>query len=222
VSKQFAYVSTDNVSSTFSPAGYLYGFSIDQASGRLMQANTANDGIYPYAQVLTPSGKFLYVGQGYRGTQGIQSEIVAYKVNADCTLASLSQAPQQTADDPATRLIMSPTGNFLYHGGASGGRIFAIDQNTGALSLTASYPPGNYRYHRSRSEIPYSPIILSAGTFTLLTYAVNPTTGALAPLSSPQTSSRATQIYWRLSGRNEEKLAMNKSEAKVGNLGVSA
>lgn len=54
---QFVYVSNA------SDASKLYGFSIDQTTGDLSSANTTNDGAGATAQVVTPSGKFLYADQ---------------------------------------------------------------------------------------------------------------------------------------------------------------
>lgn len=92
---------------------------------------------------------------------------------------------------------MSPNGNFLYHSGinyaansAKEVRAYAIDQNTGSLSLTAVYtnipfsnaplaidPAVKYVYIAEQSD--------STGANTLAGFTVDPTTGALTPLPTP-------------------------------------
>jgi len=92
---------------------------------------------------------------------------------------------------------MSPNGNFLCHMGinyAAGTvkeiRVYAIDQNTGSLSLTAVYndipfngatlvidPAVKYVYIPEASN--------STPAFSRAGFTVNPATGALTPLSGP-------------------------------------
>lgn len=191
VSDQFVYVSNRNA---LSQPSYLYGFSLDQTTGALSAASKTDDGIQPGGQVITPSGKFLYSSQTYITAGGSYAEIVGYQVNSDGSLRLLSQVPQQTEDAAAAQLFMSPNGNFLYLLGSGAGReirAYMIDQNTGALSLTAVYnipfignadfaidPAVKYVYVAEESGL-YSPR-------TLAGFTVNPTTGALTPISGPQ------------------------------------
>lgn len=189
---QFVYVS--NASDT----SKLYGFSVDQTTGDLSSASTTDDGVGATTQVVTPSGKFLYADQDNDTTKDV--EIVGYKVNVDGSLTQLSQDPQQTPDSPATLLIMSPNGNFLYHLGTAYAppspsvaeiRVYAIDQNTGSLSLTAVYTDSRIANAEALAIDPAVKYVYIAensnGQITLTAFAVDPTTGVLTPLPGPGT-----------------------------------
>ncbi|MGA2890893.1 MAG: hypothetical protein ABSE51_22960 [Terracidiphilus sp.] len=101
---------------------------------------------------------------------------------------------------------MSPNGNFLYisgviypstPGGPSTNDIsaYAIDPNTGSLSLTAAYtnipstiptidPAVKYVYvPESAPTTPTGPNV-----YTMAGFSVNPTNGALTPLPGPATA----------------------------------
>src|SRR6185312_17218708 len=131
----------------------MFTFELNQSNGAMGAVNNIPDGIDTYQQVITPSGKFLYsarhsiLSSGFQGPQ----ELAGFLVNADGSLTPLPQAPIPTPAQPQI-LTMSPNGNFLYvsgviYSGPSGGpftstndiRAYAIDQNTGSLSLTAEY-----------------------------------------------------------------------------------
>jgi len=203
VSDQFVYVS-DYSDYSSSPPSDLYGFSIDQTTGALSAVSTTNDGTAASAQVITPSGKFLYVGRLLvNNTVPYAVEIAGYQVNADGSLTQLSQAPQQTPVQ-GTTLMMSPNGNFLYHFGRIYNyairssyieiRAYAIDQNTGALSLTAVYDDANFLFLVIDPAVKYVYIAQadnsdpSAPAFTLNAFTVNPTNGAITPAPGPPTS----------------------------------
>ena len=199
VSDQFVYVS--NYNTQYPQPSSLYGFALNQASGALSQSSTTDDGIEPGGQVITPSGKFLYAQQLNNVTDGAQ--VVGFKVNADGSLTQLSQAPQQ-APNQNPSLMMSPNGNFLYVVGgtpligssSSAGevRAYAIDQNSGALSLTAvyDYPNSefplaidqNVQYVYFRETDTSNP---SAPTYSLKAYTVNSSNGSLTPSAEPAT-----------------------------------
>lgn len=205
VTDQHVFVSGTTQGSTATSYGvrttYLDGFSIDQTNGTLSAVSKTKIGVGGGQQVITPSGKFLYSYQTYTPSNGVDSlQIAGYQVNTDGSLTPLSQPSQQTPDQPAAVLIMSPNGNFLYHVGidyAAGNKLeiraYAINQNTGSLSLTAVYT--NIRAVGGFQPIAIDPAAkyvyipesnASTGAITLAGFTVNPTNGALTPISGVQ------------------------------------
>jgi hypothetical protein len=120
----------------------MFTFSINQPNGRLTATSIAYKiGVGAGMQVITPSGKFLYVETNHLLSTGFPgpAELVGYQVNADGTLTPIAQAPVQSPQQPAI-ITVSPNGDFPYisgviypstPGGPSTNDIsaYAIDQN---------------------------------------------------------------------------------------------
>ncbi len=144
--------STPSNASTASSLRYAYqalnGFQVDSSSGAISpvpatSAKALNGS--PNGLTADPAGRFLYVsyqffnanGQSY-GQQGLQEFTLDPSTGA---MTEVSGSPL-SASGP---LITNQAGTFLYLGSAevAGGTvtIYAIDQQTGALSLSAAQGP---------------------------------------------------------------------------------
>ncbi|SPE23476.1 exported hypothetical protein [Candidatus Sulfotelmatomonas gaucii] len=182
----------------------IFTYTLDQSSGALTATSTAYQvGVGAGEEAITPSGKFLYIETNQLLSSGFPgpAELRGYQVNADGTLTPIAQAPIQSPQQPAI-ITMSPNGNFLYISGViypstPGGpstidnSAYAIDPNTGALTLTADYtnipstlltidPAVKYVYIPESTNT--TPIV-----YTMAGFSVNPTNGALTPLPGPAT-----------------------------------
>lgn len=182
----------------------MFTFSINQSNGALTATSiTYKIGVGAGMQVITPSGKFLYVETNQLLSTGFPgpAELVGYQVNADGTLTPIAQAPVQSPQQPAI-ITMSPNGDFLYisgviypstPGGPSTNDIsaYAIDQNTGALTLTADYtniPSAILTIDPAVKYVYVAEFNSYTGENTLVGFAVDPTSGALTPLPGAQTA----------------------------------
>ena len=181
----------------------MFTFTMNQSNGALTATSiTYKIGVGAGMQVVTPSGKFLYVETHQLLSTGFPgpAQLDGYQVNADGTLTPIAQAPIQSPQQPAI-LTMSPNGKFLYISGviypstpggpsSNDNSVYAIDPNTGSLTLTADYtnipstvlfidPAVKYAYFaefNSTTDLP-----------SLAAFTVDPNTGALAPVPGGQT-----------------------------------
>lgn len=167
----------------------IYGFRIDQQTGQLTQTGATPDGTLGIYQAITPSGSYLYSVQAYvnKNNGTFDNEIVGFRVNSDGSLAKLNMPPAQTTDGGGAFLMMSPNGNFLYLGVQSGLRAYAINQNTGALTLTADYTSYTFNMPVIDPAVKYVYMDKTTGyppseSNQILTFKVNPVTGALTPI----------------------------------------
>lgn len=210
VTDQFVFVSDPAFydSSGNDQPSDMFTFSMNQSSGALTTPKTTQLGPGAGAQgagpqVITPSGNFLYVETHSTQSTGFPgpAELAGYQVNSDGSLTAISQAPLATPQQPAV-ITMSPNGNFLFVSGViypptPGGPVsndisaYAIDQETGALSLTANYTnnaDGILIYIDPAAKYAYvgGTTISDSGTAenTLVGFSVDPTTGALTQLPS--------------------------------------
>jgi hypothetical protein len=98
----------------------MFTFTLDQTTGALSAISTTQLGLGAGEQVITPSGKFLYLetasiqSNGFRGP----AELAGFQVNGDGSLTPLSQAPVQSPQQPAI-INMSPNGS---HYGVTGSK----------------------------------------------------------------------------------------------------
>ncbi|MBC7742195.1 MAG: beta-propeller fold lactonase family protein [Bdellovibrionaceae bacterium] len=121
-------------------SGTVSTFSIKPQTGQLTAVGPAvvTGGTVPNGLFFHPSGNYLYVTN-----QGGNS-VSVMTVAADGTLTAIGGSPFSAA--PATSLngiVVDSTGRFLYvasMGGTGGVVGYAIDSNTGALSLISGSP----------------------------------------------------------------------------------
>lgn len=187
VSDKFVFVVGGTVGNSSST---MYGFSIDPNSGALTQVSSTGDGTEGVDQVITPSGKLLYSEQGYTNGSGYKLELVGFHVNADGSLTPIPMTPQQTSDPLGEPIVISPNGKFLYEGGLSFAlRVYAIDPNTGVLTLSVTEP----NFHAdtlvfdSTSQYAYATPGTgpqnNIGTDVIQGYSVDQSTGALTAIT---------------------------------------
>lgn len=158
----------------------LPGFPED-AGGRLMAG-----------QAITPSGKFLYAQEIYFKNNTGYYEIVGYRVNADGTLTRLPWTVQSN-NNGIPAIVISPNGNFLLYRVGTTLQSYAIDQSTGALTLSGSVPVGGNGIAGvvvdPAVKYVYVGVIQSASTSpAIIGYTVNATTGALTPIAGGTTT----------------------------------
>jgi 6-phosphogluconolactonase (cycloisomerase 2 family) len=197
VSKDFVFITSYAGASTST----IYGFKIDQNTGALTQVSSTPDGLGGSLSVMTPDGRFLYSENEYQSGQYFPLQIVGYSVNADGTLTPIKMNAQQTPDQIATNLYMSPNGKFLYEMGSSAMRVYSIDANTGALTQTVTDTTnhvGGYVYFDPTNEYAYAvPAYGSQNNVSgnsIQGYTVDQNTGALTPISTAKaTLSNAPQ-----------------------------
>jgi 6-phosphogluconolactonase len=118
------------------------GCRLDLATGTLSALQTISTLPDGYAarntcsQIhLTPSGRFLYVGN--RG----HNSIAGFAVDAAGRLSAIGQ----TSTEPVpTAFSLDPAGRFVYAAGSASGRLasYRIDGDTGALTPLATHPVG--------------------------------------------------------------------------------
>jgi 6-phosphogluconolactonase len=118
------------------------GYRLDPATGTLSAVQTISTLPDGYAvrntcsQIhLTPSGRFLYVGN--RG----HNSIAGFAIDAAGQLSAIGQ----TSTEPVpTAFSLDPAGRFVYAAGSASGRLasYRIDGETGALTPLATYTVG--------------------------------------------------------------------------------
>jgi 6-phosphogluconolactonase len=84
---------------------------------------------------LTPSGRFLYVGN--RG----HNSIAGFAVDAAGRLTAVGQAPTEPVP---SAFCLDPAGRFVFAAGSASGRLasYRINEETGALTALATYDAG--------------------------------------------------------------------------------
>ncbi len=167
----------------------LNGWAIEQTTGALTPLSSSPTGgptTLMIGQTVTPNGQFLYTEQTYADTGGtVRYAIIGYRINGDGSLTALPFPPQQTGDvGGANQLLMSPNGNFLYDVIATHIRAYAIDGGSGALSLTNVYDIPNAGWVAIDPTVKYAYISANG----IQAYTVNPTSGALSPISGASVS----------------------------------
>jgi 6-phosphogluconolactonase (cycloisomerase 2 family) len=203
----YAYVS--NVSSNS-----VAQFSIDRATGALTPLSPATismgpgPGIYyPWSIAVHPSGKWVYVSIGQRGS------VNQYAIGSDGTLSPINPPSVAAGGYPDT-IALDPSGQHAY---VSDGREndvyqYTIDQGSGALSPMnpPTVPAGGSRGYENAWFVRVDP----TGRFAYVTnyfdgtvsqYVINETSGALSPMTPatvPTGSKYAEAIAFDPSGKH--------------------
>jgi len=172
---RFAYAANfggDNVS----------GFTVDAETGALTEVSGSPfaAGPAPFNVITDPAGKFAYVVNSYEGSGSDAGSLSAYTINASTgILTAITGSPFGTGIFPLTGAV-DPSGRFLYVGGELA-TFFTINASTGAL--TAQALPG---FETNLMALDPSGRFLYAaiGTSTIVTYNIDPSSGALTMASS--------------------------------------
>jgi 6-phosphogluconolactonase (cycloisomerase 2 family) len=160
-------------------------YTINSVTGALAAAvgSPFATGTLPVDVKIHPSGRFVYVTND--GNNTVSAYSITTGAGNTCALAAIAGSPI-SAGSAAVGLISiaaEPSGKFVYAGNEVSDTvsIFSVNQLTGALTLTGTPaaigsgvtadPSGKFLYVAANSGI----------TDNLVTYNINPTTGALTP-----------------------------------------
>jgi len=137
--------------------------------------------IQPWAVVVHPSGKFVYVLENQHG------DVFGFSVDSNSgTLAAVPGSPFAAGGEVIT---LDQSGAFLFGGGHGGLSVSKVDQNTGALSEGSSVENNQVYYFETLAVDP-SNKYLAAGFATenyydgILTYGLDAASGKLTLLFS--------------------------------------
>jgi 6-phosphogluconolactonase len=176
-SGQFAYISTQAVDPF--PDGATFAFTINPQTGTLTQVTGS-----PYSVagagsvVIDPFGRFAYV---------LSNKIYAFAINAS------SGALTPTAGSPfaiaASAMVIASNGQFAYITNNAGVYAYSIDP-TGSLTAVSASPVATLSHPTSFTIDPsgqFAYAVAYIGTsgvdFGVYSFTINPTTGALAPVT---------------------------------------
>lgn len=141
----------------------------------------------PFALAFAPGGRFAYTVDS---TTSPSSMITRY-ISALREFDTLAEAgiPVATGTLVAQSIALDPSGRFAYALSLTNQQIsvFAVDANTGALTLQGEVPTGATSLSMSIDPSGKYLYLLNQSNNTLLTYKINPTTGALTAVTSVAT-----------------------------------
>jgi 6-phosphogluconolactonase (cycloisomerase 2 family) len=191
VSKNYVYANILAPGASYGQ-GSLEAWSIDGTNGSLSQISLNGGVVQNYPPVVTPSGQFLYATVPVNGYGSGQWDIMPFSIGANGSVTNLTSLAQPLANEtePIELYLVSPSGDFLYAFGHNATYVYQINESTGALTPTAIYsniiafqgvidPTSKYLYVSPNSG-PSSNYVSSN---TIVGYQINPTTGALTPIS---------------------------------------
>jgi 6-phosphogluconolactonase (cycloisomerase 2 family) len=176
-SGKFAYVAN-------STSDNLSAYTINTTTGALSEVagSPFAAGFSPRSIAVDPSGRFAYVA----GTG-----VSAYTINA-ATGALTSVGTAVAAGTSPRSITVDPTGKFVYVGNSSSGDVsaYTINASTGALSEVAGspYAAGQALYSVSIDPARKVAYVISSSVsvdFSISTYTINATTGALTSVGVP-------------------------------------
>jgi 6-phosphogluconolactonase (cycloisomerase 2 family) len=168
----------------------VVGFTIDNASGALaaIPGSPFPTGIGPVQTVVHPSGSFLYVSVANDPTGGISGFAITPSTGALTPIAG-SPFPSQGGPDG---LVIDASGKFLFAVLPLVSEIaaYTIDSGTGVLTPVSGSPfnlggAGNFVISWSIALAPSGQFLYALGSGDAMVYSfgVDPSSGALAPLS---------------------------------------
>jgi 6-phosphogluconolactonase len=161
-------------------ANNIHVFAINASTGALTEIAPSPYAVgkEPRAAVIDPGGKFVYVA-----SMSLNS-VDAFTINASGVLTAVQGSPFPTGGTSTTGsfgccVAVDPTGKFLFVEDKVNVYSFLINSSTGALSLVTTIPgPG---FGNGLAVDPAGTFLYAAGSGnnSILTYAVNASTGAL-------------------------------------------
>jgi 6-phosphogluconolactonase (cycloisomerase 2 family) len=163
--------------------GFIYGFSVDSATGVLSLIPNSPLASGPNSQlVVDPTGKFLYASND----NDPDDSILAFTI--DPSSGMLTPVPNSPFAIPGpTGGTSEPygivdTGSFVYTALLNQVAAFSVDSTTGALTSVpgSPFPAGNgASVFASVNNFLY---VVNAGDGTISAYSIDSSSGALAPL----------------------------------------
>jgi len=171
---RFAYSTNDLDSS-------LARYSVDSESGRLRFIDYQTTGKNPPEAVVDPSGQYLLT------TSQSINRLFVYRINPqNGELTSVSGSPFDTKGVGPFQLTFHPSGNYFYIAlRFDGVGAYAFDTATGAVTPLDSSPYPAQERTRAVALTPDARFLYALNTYvnTISAFKVDPTSGALSPIS---------------------------------------
>ena len=186
-SGQFAYAVNDRGGDT--NQGSVWAFAIDPLSGQpnSMPVPLYSDSRTPFAVVVDPTDRFVYIANTYGGTGPATASISAYSLNAHT--GALTDIPGSPFTSPGYNTIaVDPVGKFLFVDGGTTIQGFQIDAVSGALSAINGSPITTQGRVTSLAFAPHGQVLYAVlapvangvrSTYVLAAYALDTQAGAL-------------------------------------------
>src|SRR5436190_204028 len=174
--------------------------TLSSVSGSPFQAGDINENV-PGVVAVSPSGKFLYVGDAN------SAEISAYSINAATgVLTEVAGSPFPSG--PSASIRVHPAGQFLYaanfdHGSIS---VFAIDPATGALTEISGSPFGvaamviSLALHPS-GNFAYATFLGMDGLLGIAAFSIDSNTGVITQVANSRLDLQAGNLTMHPSGK---------------------
>jgi 6-phosphogluconolactonase len=140
----------------------------------------------PQSIAVDPTGKFAYVAN--EGCPDVGGDVSMYTINPTTGALASTGMIAAAANDVAVSVAVDPAGKFAYVANSGGSiSMYTIDATTGALASIGPPVPTNDEFTDSVTVDPFGKFayVASSGNVfdcdfgSLLTYTINPTTGAL-------------------------------------------
>jgi 6-phosphogluconolactonase (cycloisomerase 2 family) len=200
---------------TMSPSGsFVYipnyeqdtisGFTVDQATGALTPVTHSPfnaDEIHPASDVVSPNGKFLFVATVPTTDSDGSTAVFSIKPGTGA-LTPVTGSPFATPSG-GNGMAIDPTGQFLYIAGNTLG-AYSIDEINGALTAISGSP---YSLTFAANGATIDPtgkfLYLSTAGPGVITYSINPATGALSPIRIEGALGKQVQALTIATGNKE-------------------
>ncbi len=182
--------------------GTIFGYRFDPTTGSLTQIVGWQGGPdHPIVMESDPSGRFLYVANGYCCASEPMPNGFAYDIDpASAALNVMPGAPFDEGNQVAS-VAVHPSGKFVYFATNDGVRGFTIDPATGSLTAMSGSPfhmaPGQYNVdltvalaidptgqHLYAVNVQWSSPS-SGATDSIWTFSIDSSSGALSHVESP-------------------------------------
>ena len=130
-----------------------------------------------------PTGKFLFVGDH------MAQSVVPFSIGAGGTLAAVSALPTPAAGCTVSchnnplRLTVHPNSQFVYATNVQAGTVSVFKANNGVLSSISESPAGQHPFGVALDPTGTFLFVVNKVDNSISAYAVNSTTGMVAPLS---------------------------------------
>lgn len=182
------------------PPGGVLAFTIDSTTGALTAVpgspfpiSSSSSGVAQLSQIVVdPSGNFVYVALTST------NQVAAFAIASTGALTPVPGSPFAAGKGPLALATFnnSPHNNFLYVANALGGTIsgYSIDSSSGVLT-PLSGSPFAIPAAALASDLSGGHLYVSSAA-GMLSFSINPTTGALLPIGLPVSFTGATVMTY--------------------------
>ena len=178
------------VNLTYQSVSSIAAFHISPSNGSLTTNIALGGAQVGVAPAVTPSAKYLYAAEPVYPNEGVgQYEIVPYSMGVDGTFTTLQWLARVTPETAPFAILMAPNGSFLYALGNRAMYDYEINEDTGALSLIATYSASYGSWVVVDPAVKYVYLVPNRGagddasSDTIVGYKVNPATGELSEIA---------------------------------------